>query len=125
MTYSCWQRLGSDPKILGKTIDGATIVGVTPKEFIGSMWGVDADLLTSIPQDNQFLANRKARVNLLLARLKTGVSRRQAQAEMNTLATPQLTKAYPEDDKDLIPILKRATMLPPDAMPDVELSQRS
>src|SRR5262249_22715586 len=34
----------------------------------------------------------------------------------------QLAKAYPEDNKDHTPIVNRATMLPPDAIPDVKLS---
>src|SRR5207249_1430072 len=84
MTYSCWQRLGADPNIVGKNISGSTIIGVTPKEFVGSMWGFDADLLTTLPQDDaDFFSKRKYRINLLLARLKPGVTRRQAQAEMS------------------------------------------
>src|SRR5262249_45705437 len=42
MTYSCWKRLGADPKIVGKTVlMKYTIVGVTPKEFTGSFYGVN------------------------------------------------------------------------------------
>src|SRR5271154_2659726 len=44
MTWSCWKRLGSDPHIVGKVLAKHTIIGVTPKDFRGSFYGVDGDL---------------------------------------------------------------------------------
>lgn len=48
MTFSCWKRLGSDPNIVGKVLAKYTIVGVTPKEFTGSFYGINGDLLTTL-----------------------------------------------------------------------------
>ena len=100
MTYGCWKRLGSDPKILGKELAGNTIIGVTPKDFKGAFYGLNGDLfLTLADADNQAsFGDRAARRLFLIARLKPGVSRRQAQAEMEGLSG-QLATAYPKEDK--------------------------
>jgi putative ABC transport system permease protein len=45
VTYSCWKRLGSDPLIVGKLVGSFSIIGVTPKEFTGSLFGINGDLL--------------------------------------------------------------------------------
>src|SRR6185369_14329497 len=51
----------------------------------------------------------------LIGRLKPGVSRRQAQAEITMLAR-QLAEAYPQADKGRTALLTRASLLPPDAV---------
>jgi putative ABC transport system permease protein len=119
MTYSCWKRLGSDPNISGKEIAGLTIVGVTPREFTGSFFGFNGDVLTSLPRTDPAFTKRDARPLILLARLKPGVSRRQAQADMAALSA-QLASAYPKEDKDVAAVVTRATLLPP-SDPDVQL----
>jgi macrolide transport system ATP-binding/permease protein len=122
MTYTCWQRLGSDPSIVGKILAGSTIVGVMPKEFTGSMYGVNGDLLLPLSEanyDSPHRQQREARRLLLTGRLKPGVSRQQAQAEMSALAG-QLASTYKED-KDRTAVVTRATMLPPDAIPGATL----
>ncbi|HYV64473.1 MAG TPA: ABC transporter permease, partial [Bryobacteraceae bacterium] len=86
MTYSCWKRMGADPNIAGKEIAGYTIVGVTPREFTGSFYGFNGDLLTSLPRTDPAFTKRDARGVALVARLKPGVSRRQAQADMAALS---------------------------------------
>lgn len=48
MTWSCWKRLGSDPKIVGKILANRTIIGVTPKDFTGSFYGLNGDLFTPL-----------------------------------------------------------------------------
>jgi len=117
MTYSCWRRLGSDPNISGKEIAGFTIVGVAPREFTGSFFGFNGDLLTSLPRSDPSYTKRENRGTVLLARLKPGVSRRQAQAEMSALSG-QLASAFPKEDKDVAAVVTRATLLPP-SDPDV------
>ncbi len=119
MTYSCWKRLGSDPNISGKDIAGFTIVGVAPREFVGSFFGFNGDLLTSLPRSNPSFAKRDDRGLVLVARLKPGVSRRQAQADMSALSG-QLASAFPKEDKDVAAVITRATLLPP-SDPDVVL----
>ena len=112
MTYSCWKRMGGDPNISGKEIAGFTIVGVAPREFTGSFFGFNGDLLTSLPQSDPAYTKREDRGVVLVARLKPGVTRRQAQAEMSALSG-QLASAFPKEDKDVTAVVTRATLLPP------------
>jgi putative ABC transport system permease protein len=119
MMYSCWKRMGSNPNIVGQVFAKQTIVGVMPKEFTGSLYGINGDLLVTMQESNYDL-RRDARHLMLLGRLKPGVSRRQAQAEMAAMSG-QLASVYPADDKDRTAIVTRATMLPPDAIPTTRL----
>jgi predicted permease len=120
MTWSCWKRLGSDPHIAGKVLFGRTITGVTPPEFTGAFYGVNGDLLTNLygENDRAWFTQRETRRLYLTARLKPGVTREQAQAEMTALSG-QLASAYPKEDKGLSAVVTRATLLPPDAIPDM------
>ena len=123
MTYSCWKRLGADPGIAGKTVAGSTILGVTPREFTGSFYGLNGDLLTPLSRvgnNADWFTERGARQLSLTARLKPGVSPRQAQAEIAALAG-QLAVAYPKDDKNRMAVVARATLLPPDAIGTAEI----
>ena len=122
MTWSCWKRLGSDPHIIGKVIAGNTIVGVTPKNFTGAFYGFDGDLFTALPSfdSSPWRTERTARRLSLIARLKPGIARRQAQAEMTALAG-QLASAYPKEDKGRTAVVTRATILPPAAMSTARL----
>ncbi len=122
MTYSCWKRLGADPHIVGKVLAGNTIIGVTPEDFTRAFYGFDGDLFTNLSSsDNSpWRTERTERRLSLIARLKPGVTRRQAQAEMATLAG-QLASAYPKEDKGRAAVVTRATLLPADAIPTAEL----
>jgi len=123
MTWSCWKRLGSDPKIVGKVLAKYTIIGVTPKEFTGSFYGLNGDLFTTLGEhDNNtaWLTQRGVRRLFLIARLKPGITRHQAQAEMAALSG-QLASAYPKDDTGRTAVVTRAALLPPDAIPTAEL----
>ncbi|HEY4363216.1 MAG TPA: ADOP family duplicated permease [Bryobacteraceae bacterium] len=121
MTYTCWKRLGSDANIIGTVIAGNTIIGVTPREFTGSFYGVNGDLL--LPLDNSLRPGdrekRDARGLFLLARLKPGVTKTQAQAEVAQLAG-QLASAYPAEDKGRTAVVARASLLPPDGVQTAE-----
>ncbi|MEO7142251.1 MAG: ABC transporter permease [Bryobacteraceae bacterium] len=123
MTWSCWKRLGADPKIVGKVLAKHTIVGVAPKNFMGAFYGVNGDLFTTLREwdsNTSWITQRGARRFVLIARLKAGITRRQAQAEMTGLSG-QLASAFPKEDKDRAAVVTRATLLPPDAIPDAEL----
>ena len=123
MTYSCWKRLGSDPKIVGKVLTGHTIVGVTPKDFGGSFYGINGDLFTTLMEADgnpAWRSLRSVRQLYLTGRLKPGVTRQQAQAEMSALSR-QLAAAYPADNKDRVAVAARTTLLPPDATATAEL----
>jgi predicted permease len=122
MTYSCWKRLGAEPNIVGMVLARNTIIGVTPEDFTGAFYGFDGDLFTTLASfDNSpWRTERMARRLSLIARLRPGVTRRQAQAEMAALAG-QLASAYPKEDKDRAAVVTRATVLPPDAIPTAQL----
>ncbi len=116
MTYTTWVRLGSDPEIVGKSIIGSTmIIGVLPKEFTGTLFGVDGDMLVPLSKNDPWRNKREERHLFLTARLKPGVTRRQAQAEIETLSG-QLATQYPKEDKDHVAVVTRATLLPPDGV---------
>ena len=118
LTYAGWRRLGFDPNIVGKTLGSNTIVGVTPASFTGSLYGLNGDLLYPLAQGGDpasFLEKRDVRQFFLIGRLKSGVSRRQAQAEMTMLAA-RLAEAYPQTNKGRTVALTRASLLPPDAI---------
>lgn len=80
LSYSFWsRRFGSDPAVVGKTInlDGVSteVIGVTPAAFFGTDQGASPDI--TIPFDNPIeLSNVWATV-----RLKPNVSEEQAQAD--------------------------------------------
>ncbi len=124
MTYAYWKRQGSDPNIVGKKVIGNTIIGVAPKEFTGSLYGFEADLLTPLAGidfgRDSWRQQRDARRLSLIGRLRPGVTRRLAQAEMAALSA-QLASAYPKEDKQRTAILTRATLLPPHAMNTAQL----
>jgi predicted permease len=124
-TYACWKRLSGDPNFVGKKIGGYTIVGVARPDFTGSLYGLNGDLLISLPPSGNnnepaWFTKRDDRQLSLIARLKPGVTRKQAQVEMSALSR-QLAVAYPKEDKDITAVVTRATMLPPGAIPDAEL----
>ncbi len=123
MTYAFWKRLGARRDIVGKRFGAYTIIGVTPPRFTGSFYGLDGDLLTPLAEngDNPWLRQRETRRFFLLARLKPGVTRRQAQAAVSGLAA-QLAAAYPKEDAGRTAVVTRATMLPPDALPTAEMA---
>lgn len=120
MTYSFWRRLGADRGIVGKTISSYTIIGVAPKSFTGSLFGLNGDLVVPLGP-NYGNANRAARSLFLIGRLKPGVSGQQAQANLSVLSG-ELAAAYPKDDKGLTAAVTRATLLPPDAIPDAKFA---
>jgi len=48
MTYSFWDRVGRDPKVVGRKFGQYTIIGVTPHDVTGSLFRLDGDLLTPL-----------------------------------------------------------------------------
>ena len=120
MSWPCWKRLGSKRDIIGKKLAGWTIVGVAPPSFTGGFYGANGDLSGSLrhDQDRSWMVDRSQGHLMLTARLKPGATREQAQAEMAGLAG-QLASAYPKENKGKTAVVTRATLLPPDAIPDL------
>src|SRR5437867_51203 len=96
LSYNFWERrFNSDREILGKTVklNGKpfTVVGLTPKDFIGtyqnvpSVWlPISAFPLLELGRD--VIRNREDNCCELIGRLKPAVTREKAQAEMTVLA---------------------------------------
>ena len=109
LSYGCWQnRFGSDPAILGRVLKindaDYTVIGVAPEGFRGfsseaEMWVPISMYHTLWPQTAQFNfpANRDVHFHRVLGRLKPGVTRERAQADMQTIAA-RLEQAYPKEN---------------------------
>ena len=98
LSYGLWQRrFGSDPSIIGKTIQldrrNYEVAGVLPQRFRGLT--DNADLWFSTMTLDQDTANeRGSRWLQVVARLKPGITIAQEQAEIRTVAE-RLAQAYP------------------------------
>jgi predicted permease len=105
ISYGLWQRQwGGDPKVLGKSIgmidSSYTIIGVMPPDTWVYPWSRDASVWVALdptsdareyPPDLRWLA--------VIAKLKTGVSLQQAQAEIKVFGQ-RLSQAHPETNRD-------------------------
>ncbi len=122
LSHRLWQRrFGADAAIVGKviTLSGRpfTVVGVAPPSFRG-LDILGSDLWVPLGNQEQLMpkVGDRLRTNTWLevaGRLKPGVTRGQAEAELDGLAQ-HLAKAYPETPKDLSFRLEQAGTLPPD-----------
>jgi predicted permease len=125
--YSEWQkRFGGDPGLVGRTItlngQAFTVIGIMPKEFKGTN-AIGAPALwvpyMTYPQTTsgffrESIDSRRALVFNMTGRLKSGVTLKQAEANLKTIGT-QLAREYPNDNQGrnvtLIP-LAQATVNP-------------
>src|SRR6266567_3550147 len=118
--YRTWRdRYKSDPEIIGKTqyLNGVqhTIVGVAPEKFHGTFIGYSFSFWVSMSMQETFdstgykLEDRGARWIEGYAFLKPGVTRQQAQAELNSIAQ-RLENDFPETNRghgiELMPLWK-------------------
>jgi predicted permease len=118
MSNRLWQsRFGSDPQIIGKSIklngDLYTIIGVMPAglQHVGGDYhslphAENVDLWWPLPLDR--MRNRRGSHYLnAIGRLKPGITREQAEAQLNEIAV-RLEQQYPGTNKDwrikLIPL---------------------
>ena len=112
LSHGCWQRrFASDPHIAGKTImlqgQPFTVIGVTVREFIGTTPDVPSFWVPLMMRDRliqaggwehkRWLTNRNSDVFTLLGRLKPGVTRQEAETEMQ-LITGRLAQSHPTDN---------------------------
>jgi putative ABC transport system permease protein len=96
LSYGLWQRrFAGDRAVLGRTIEldrhNYTVVGVMPKTM---QYPAMADVYLPFAPTPEQLANRSAHGYLVTARLRDGVTVKQAQAEMSTLAE-HMAQIYP------------------------------
>jgi len=88
LSHHLWQeKFGSDPAVIGTTLhlDGAnrTVVGVLPADL--PLFS-DADLWFPAPFENEGMASRRAHFLRPIGLLKPGVTLKEAQAELDTIA---------------------------------------
>src|SRR4051812_5012762 len=101
LSYSLWQRrFGSDPAVIGRalTLNGEsyTIVGVMPQLVqLPGYENVSDQLWVPIAFPSEEAAQRGNHFLEVIARMKPGVTLKQAQAEMETIAA-RLEQQYPE-----------------------------
>lgn len=109
VSYRTWRdRYNSDPQIIGKTqmLNGVqhTIIGVAPEKFHGTFVGYSFAFWVPVSMQETFdstgykLEDRGARWAEAYAFLKPGVLRRQAQAELNSIAQ-RLEHDYPDTNR--------------------------
>ena len=96
LTHGLWQRsFGGDPNVVGRTanVNGVarTIIGVMPPE-VSYPYGVE--LLAPMAMTPETMRNRTDHTNLVVGRLKEGVSIGQAQSDLDAIAG-RLEQQYP------------------------------
>jgi len=110
LSWDGWQQyFGGDPQIIGRAVrlngEGYVVVGVMPAQFGFPIQAQPAQIWTSIARDAEstnegsITVSRGFRVWRVIARLKGGVTRAQAQADLNLVAG-NLAAQYPEANRD-------------------------
>jgi predicted permease len=109
ISYSVWQnRFARDPLVLGKIIQinrhPYTIIGVTPRGFQGCKTGLRTDIWIPVTMDQPVWGSNRPddRSNFwlnVLGRLRPGITKSQAQAELNPLMQ-QIAERFPEAHRD-------------------------
>lgn len=112
VSHRLWQaKFGADPKVIGQDLllDGKnyTVIGVMPRDFcfparaelwvLGYRGGAAPASLDLGPNPD---STRDVHIASVVGRLKAGITREQAQAEMTTLAQ-NLAQAYPKTNAGL------------------------
>lgn len=110
LSYRCWQeRFGGNPSVIGTTIYlnkyPYALLGVAPEDFRGTERLLWPDVW--VPISNEILIegydwfhNRSDDNSWVVARLKPGVSKGQAEANLNSIAK-QLAHEYPQTDEGM------------------------
>ncbi len=99
-------RLAGDPRIIGSAVKingfSFTIIGVAPRSFVGTEVIMAADywvpmsMETEIEPGNDWLRERGSQQVWVMGRLKPGISRARAEADLDRIAR-QLGRAYPNE----------------------------
>jgi predicted permease len=107
--YSVWQNhFAGDPQIVGKMIQinrhPYTVIGVAPRDFTGCAPGLRAELWIPLSMDRDVWGfNRPAYRGIfwlnVLGKLRQGVTKNQAEAELDLLMRG-IAERFPEDHRD-------------------------
>jgi predicted permease len=125
--YSYWQRrFGGDASVVGKQVllngKPATIVGVAPKDFLGTAFIFDMQgyvpLSAAAVQESapDFWTDRTMRGLRVMGRLKPGVSIAQAQSSINVVAA-RMGEQHPVTDRGYNTEVVRETFARPQPYP--------
>jgi putative ABC transport system permease protein len=100
LSYGLWKsRFGADPHIAGQIVkfdeQAYTVLGVMGEKFRYPSW---AQYWTPMGWTDKERAVRGEHHYMVIARLNSGATLPQAQAEMNTISS-RLEQQYPDDDK--------------------------
>ncbi len=106
ISHRYWQtRFAGDPNVIGRTVKmngyPFTIVGVAPASFLGTELIISADFWVpmsmelEIEPNNDWYHSRFSSNIWVMGRLKPGVSRGQAEADLDQIAQ-QIGRAYPD-----------------------------
>lgn len=114
VSYKVWERFELDRAILTQTVrisgQDFTIVGVAPQRFTGTTAilgaeyylpvGVHDAIASDYDGDERFpISDRRRRPLIMVGRLKPGVTRDQANAQLKVIAAAH-ERAYPDDNKN-------------------------
>jgi putative ABC transport system permease protein len=114
ISYKLWEKSGFDRDILKQTVringQDFAIVGVAPERFTGTTamlgpeyylpLGVHDAIESDFGGDGRFpLSDRRSRPLIVVGRLKPGITREQADAQLKVIAAAH-EQAYPDDNKN-------------------------
>src|SRR5579863_852511 len=107
--YAVWQNhFAGDPQIVGKTIQinrhPYSVIGVAPRDFTGCAPGLRAELWIPLSMDRDVWGFNRPDYRgifwlIVLGKLRPGVAKNQAQAELNLLMR-EIAERFPEDHRD-------------------------
>jgi predicted permease len=107
--YAVWQNhFAGDPQIIGKTIQinrhPYTVIGVAPRDFTGCKTGLRTDLWIPLSMDRDVWGSNRPDYRGVvwlnaLGKLRAGVTKNQAEAELNLLMQG-IVERFPEDHRD-------------------------
>jgi len=114
VSYKVWERSGLDRAILKQTVringQDFAIVGVAPPHFTGTTAILGAEyylpvgmhdaIASDLDTNGSFsISDRRSRPLIVVGRLKPGVTRQQADAQLQVIAAAH-ERAYPDDNKN-------------------------
>ncbi len=99
LTHKTWERLGSDQNVIGKSLrvnnEPYTVAGVLAPGLADRLTGGDISVPLAFKPEQ---LNHDARWLVVMGKLKPGVSREQAQADMNVIAE-RMAQDFPKSNK--------------------------
>jgi putative ABC transport system permease protein len=103
ISYALWQsHFAADPSVIGKSIQVSrrlcVIVGVAPPGFVGCAPGTRSDIFVPLVYGNDQFRQRDSTWLNVLGRLKPGVTRRQAEVELD-LQMRRIVHQYPDSHR--------------------------